>query len=379
MLTPQEVSSRSFTKAVMGGYNMAMVDEFLDELTDDYTALFKENAALKAKMKVLVEKVEEYRATEDSMRATLLTAQRMADTIIREAEVKRDEMLAAAKTGARIGMANKEAIITAGDWIYDELKKSGGQLIPVDSEHSAIFQCLAASGAARADGCDGSSIVKRILLTASGGPFFGWDRAQLENVTPEAALAHPTWKMGPKITIDCATLMNKGFEVIEAVRLFGVSVDQVEVLVHRQSIIHSMVEYIDNTVIAQLGAPDMRSCIRYAASYPTRTWVGGKGLDFAALHSLTFDAPDTNTFPLLDAARDAIRRGGVAPTALVAADEEAVASFLRSEISLNTMAESVMEAMAMTADSTPSCVEDIYEAEQTARKTTRLILQKYTR
>lgn len=287
--------------------------------------------------------------------------------------------IAAAKTGARIGMANKEAIITAGDWIYDELQKSGGQLIPVDSEHSAIFQCLAASGAARTDGCDGSSIVKRILLTASGGPFFGWDRAQLENVTSEAALAHPTWKMGPKITIDCATLMNKGFEVIEAVRLFGVSVDQVEVLVHRQSIIHSMVEYIDNTVIAQLGAPDMRSCIRYAASYPTRAWVGGKGLDFAVLHSLTFDAPDTNTFPLLDAARDAIRRGGIAPTALVAADEEAVASFLRGEISLNTLAESVMEAMAMTADSTPSCVEDIYEAERTARKTTHLILQKYTR
>ena len=276
--------------------------------------------------------------------------------------------ISAAKTGARIGMANKEAIITAGDWIYDELKKSGGQLIPVDSEHSAIFQCLAASGAARADGCDGSSIVKRILLTASGGPFFGWDRERLENVT-----------MGPKITIDCATLMNKGFEVIEAVRLFGVSVDQVEVLVHRQSIIHSMVEYIDNTVIAQLGAPDMRSCIRYAASYPTRAWVGGKGLDFAALHSLTFDAPDTNTFPLLDAARDAIRRGGVAPTALVAADEEAVAAFLRGDISLNTLAESVMEAMAMTADSTPSCVEDIYEAERTARKTTRLILEKYTR
>ena len=287
--------------------------------------------------------------------------------------------IAAAKTGARIGMANKEAIITAGNWIYDELKKSGGQLIPVDSEHSAIFQCLAASGAARADGCGGSSIVKRILLTASGGPFFGWDKARLESVTPEAALAHPTWKMGPKITIDCATLMNKGFEVIEAVRLFGVSVDQVDVLVHRQSIIHSMVEYIDNTVIAQLGAPDMRSCIRYAASYPSRAWVDGDGLDFAALHSLTFDAPDTDTFPLLNAARDAIRRDGIAPTALVAADEEAVAAFLRGEISLNSMADAVMEVMAQTADFVPICVEDIYEAERAAREATRRILEKYTR
>jgi 1-deoxy-D-xylulose-5-phosphate reductoisomerase len=276
-------------------------------------------------------------------------------------------------------MANKEAIITAGNWIYDELKKSGGQLIPVDSEHSAIFQCLAASGAARADGCGGSSIVKRILLTASGGPFFGWDKARLESVTPEAALAHPTWKMGPKITIDCATLMNKGFEVIEAVRLFGVSVDQVDVLVHRQSIIHSMVEYIDNTVIAQLGAPDMRSCIRYAASYPSRAWVDGDGLDFAALHSLTFDAPDTDTFPLLNAARDAIRRDGIAPTALVAADEEAVAAFLRGDISLNSMADAVMEVMDRTADFVPICVEDIYEAERAAREATRRILEKYTR
>lgn len=287
--------------------------------------------------------------------------------------------IAAAKTGARIGMANKEAIITAGNWIYDELKKSGGQLIPVDSEHSAIFQCLAAAGAARADGCDGSSIVKRILLTASGGPFFGWNRERLEGVTPKDALAHPTWKMGPKITIDCATLMNKGFEVIEAVRLFGVSVDQVDVLIHRQSIIHSMVEYIDNTVIAQLGAPDMRSCIRYAASYPTRAWVDGQGLDFAALHSLTFDAPDTDTFPLLDAARNAIRRDGIAPTALVAADEEAVDAFLKGHISLNTMADAVLETMNKTVDSAPSCVADIYEAERAARETARSILKKYTR
>ena len=287
--------------------------------------------------------------------------------------------IAAAKTGARIGMANKEAIITAGNWIYDELKKNGGQLIPVDSEHSAIFQCLAASGAARADGCDGSSIVKRILLTASGGPFFGWDRERLEGVTPEAALAHPTWKMGPKITVDCATLMNKGCEVIEAVRLFGVSVDQVDVLVHRQSIIHSMVEYIDNTVIAQLGAPDMRSCIRYAASYPTRAWVDGEGLNFAALHSLTFDAPDTETFPLLDVARNAIRRDGIAPTALVAADEEAVDAFLKGNISLNTMADAVMETMERTVDSIPTCLEAIYEAESAARKMARNILKKYAR
>jgi len=287
--------------------------------------------------------------------------------------------ITAAKTGARIGMANKEAIIVAGDWIYDALRKSGGQLIPVDSEHSAIFQCLAASGAAQPGDRGGSSIVRRILLTASGGPFFGWDKEKLENVTPADALAHPTWKMGPKITIDCATLMNKGFEVIEAVRLFGVSVDQIDVLVHRQSIIHSMVEYIDNTVIAQLGAPDMRSCIRYAASYPTRTWVDGQGLDFAALHSLTFDAPDTNTFPLLAVARDAIRRDGIDPAVLVAADEEAVDAFLRGEVSLNALADAVIETVERTAHRTAEDIGDIYEAQRIAREDTRRILRKYMR
>ncbi len=287
--------------------------------------------------------------------------------------------ITAAKTGARIGMANKEAIIVAGDWIYDALWKSGGQLIPVDSEHSAIFQCLAASGAAQPGDRGGSSIVRRILLTASGGPFFGWDKEKLESVTPADALAHPTWKMGPKITIDCATLMNKGFEVIEAVRLFGVSVDQIDVLVHRQSIIHSMVEYIDNTVIAQLGAPDMRSCIRYAASYPTRTWVDGQGLDFAALHSLTFDAPDTNTFPLLAVAREAIRRDGVDPAVLVAADEEAVDAFLRGEVSLNALADAVIETVERTAHRGAESVGDIYEVQRIAREDTRRILQKYMR
>lgn len=287
--------------------------------------------------------------------------------------------ITAAKTGARIGMANKEAIIVAGDWIYDALRKSGGQLIPVDSEHSAIFQCLAASGAAQPGDRGGSSIVRRILLTASGGPFFGWDKEKLENVTPADALAHPTWKMGPKITIDCATLMNKGFEVIEAVRLFGVSVDQIDVLVHRQSIIHSMVEYIDNTVIAQLGAPDMRSCIRYAASYPTRTWVDGQGLDFAALHSLTFDAPDTNTFPLLAVAREAIRRDGIDPAVLVAADEEAVDAFLRGEVSLNALADAVIETVERTAHRAAEDIGDIYEAQRIAREDTRRILRKYMR
>ncbi len=282
--------------------------------------------------------------------------------------------LAAASTGARIGMANKEAIIAAGDRIYDALRRSGGEMIPVDSEHSAIFQCLCAAGAASPRGDGSSALVKRILLTASGGPFFGWDRERLSRVTPADALAHPTWKMGRKITIDSATLMNKGFEVMEAVRLFGVPVEKIEVLVHRQSIIHSMVEYIDNSVIAQLAAPDMRGCIRYAATHPTRALCDEAGLDFAKLHMLTFDKPDTEAFPLLACVRDVIRRGGIVPTALIAADEEAVAAFIDGRITFTGIADVVAQTLAETPDVLPAEIADYYEAEAAARERARRIL-----
>ncbi len=284
--------------------------------------------------------------------------------------------LAAARTGARIGMANKEAIIAAGDKIYEALRASGGELIPVDSEHSAIFQCLAASRAASATGDGDPSVIRRILLTASGGPFFGRTREELARVTPEEALRHPTWKMGQKITVDSATLMNKGFEVIEAWRLFGVAYEQIEVLIHRQSIIHSMVEYIDNTVIAQLGLPDMRSCIRYAVSHPERAQVAGERLDFTQLHSLTFDQPDLAAFPLLGCVGDVIHRGGIVPTALIAADEEAVAAFIRGEIGFGQIADTVMETLAVTEDAPVRDVADIYAAEAAARNRAKEILLK---
>lgn len=285
--------------------------------------------------------------------------------------------MAAARSGARIGMANKEAIIAAGDRMYEEMQKSGGELIPVDSEHSAIFQCLASSKAASVSGNGDPSVIRRILLTASGGPFFGKGRAELQKVTREEALRHPTWQMGPKITVDSATLMNKGFEVIEACRLFGVSHEKVEVLIHRQSIIHSMVEYIDNTVLAQMGLPDMRSCIRYAVSYPDRTDVSAAGVDFVKLSSLTFDRPDTDAFPLLGVARDVIRRGGVVPTALIAADEEAVAAFIAGRISFTQISDVVLETLARTKDARAESIADIYEAEAEARALAAAVLRKY--
>jgi len=284
--------------------------------------------------------------------------------------------LAAADTGARIAMANKEALISLGHLIYDRLARSGGELIPVDSEHSAIFQCLCASGAASPKAPADSSRVRRILLTASGGPFFGQAREELESVTPEMALAHPTWKMGAKITIDCATLMNKGFELIEACRLFNVEPDRVEVLIHRQSIIHSMVEYTDGAVIAELSYPDMRDCVRYALAYPDRAPFGGEPLDFIKLQTLTFHAPDRKAFPLLAAAERAWYMGGTIPAALIAADEEAVSAFIQKKLSFNGISDVVSETIERCSRTPADSPEAVFFAEAEARSIAREIICK---
>ena len=267
---------------------------------------------------------------------------------------------AAAESGKRVAMANKEAIIAAGDLIFDRIRASGGDFIPVDSEHSAVFRCL--------EGRASAANLKKVLLTASGGPFFGRTADELRSVTPEEALAHPTWKMGPKITIDSATLMNKGFEIIEAVRLFGVPEDRVDVVVHRQSIIHSMVEYTDNTVIAQLSYPDMRDCIRYAATAPYTANVVSQGLDFAKLATLTFAAPDPEAFPLLDAARQSVRIGGTAPVSLIAADEEAVAAFLAKKTGFTEISSLVLETLGRVDVSYEISEESISEAARQAHE-----------
>lgn len=267
---------------------------------------------------------------------------------------------AAADSGKRVAMANKEAIIAAGDLIFDRIRVSGGDFIPVDSEHSAVFRCL--------EGRTGTSDLRKILLTASGGPFFGRTADALRSVTPEEALAHPTWKMGAKITVDSATLMNKGFEIIEAVRLFGVPEDRVDVVIHRQSIIHSMVEYTDNTILAELSHPDMRDCIRYAVTAPHTAKVDTPGLDFAKLATLTFAAPDTTAFPLLDTARQAIRIGGTAPVSLIAADEEAVAAFLAKKIGFTEISSLVLETLGKIDVSYDITEASISEAARKARE-----------
>ncbi len=276
--------------------------------------------------------------------------------------------LAASESGKRVAMANKEAIISVGDIICDKLEKYHGEMIPVDSEHSAIYRCLS--------GHADTSEVKKILLTASGGPFLGYTKEELSKVTVEKALEHPTWKMGRKITVDSATLMNKGFEIIEAVRLFGVTENKIEVLIHPQSIIHSMVEYNDNTVIAQMGRPDMRDCVRYAMTAPKISSVIGEGLDFAKIGSLIFSSPDTEAFPLLEAARTAINMGGCAPTALIAADEEAVDAFLKKQIGFTDISSLVIETLENLDVSYDMSIEAVAESDKAAREMCRAGIAK---
>ncbi len=277
------------------------------------------------------------------------------NSIIGEAGLK--PTLAVIDSGARLALANKESLVVAGDIVMARAREKNVDILPVDSEHSAIFQCLKSGKREE---------VKKILLTASGGPFFGYTVDMLKNITVEQALAHPTWKMGAKITIDSATLMNKGFEVIEAVHLFGVPADKIEVLIHRESIIHSAVEYIDNSVIAQLSVPDMRLCAQYALTYPERTSAVIDELDLTRLATLSFAKPDYDTFSLLACAIAAISKGGALPAVLNAANEVAVAAFLSRRLSFYGICETVTEVVErLSAASRVSSLEDIlaYDAE----------------
>ena len=226
-------------------------------------------------------------------------------------------------TRSRLALANKESLVMAGDIIMRKASEAGTKILPVDSEHCAIFQCLEGRG---------DNAFKSIIITASGGPFYGYSRDQLTNITVEKALAHPTWKMGRKITVDSATLMNKGFEVIEAARLFGATADQINVVIHRESIIHSMVEYADNSVIAQLSVPDMRLCVQYAVTYPEREDAVISRLDLATIGMLRFGTPDLTSFPLLKFAYDCLSEGEAMPAVLNAANEVAVDAFLNHKI-----------------------------------------------
>ena len=267
--------------------------------------------------------------------------------------------LAVIDSGKRLALANKESLVIAGDIVMAAARDKNVEIIPVDSEHSAIFQSLKSGKREE---------IKRIILTASGGPFFGKTREQLESVTLADTLAHPTWKMGKKITVDSATLMNKAFEVIEAVHLFGVTADKIDVTVHRESILHSAVEYIDNSIIAELSVPDMRMCVQYAVDYPDRCPSASASLDLFALGALTFKRPDREAFPFLDLAREAITLGGAMPAVMNAADEVAVDLFLRERISFTDIFRIVTDTFAaMTDVAGVHSLEGIIAADREAR------------
>ena len=268
--------------------------------------------------------------------------------------------LAAIRAGKRIGLANKETLVCAGELVMAEAKKYGTEIIPVDSEHSAIFQCLMGSNDPRE--------IKRIILTCSGGPFFGMSREQLRRVTKADALRHPNWKMGEKITIDCATLMNKGLEVIEAMRLYDLPLEQVDVVIHRQSIVHSMVEFVDGAVMAQMGTPDMRLPIQLAMTYPDRLDCVVEPLDLLSCGDLSFKAPDMESFPCLQLARDCAKTGGTACPVMNGANEEAVALFLRDQISFYDIYDLVSRAVDTVPFIQDPTLEEILESDRLARQ-----------
>ena len=267
--------------------------------------------------------------------------------------------LAAIRAGKRIGLANKETLVCAGEIVMAEAERWGAEIIPVDSEHSAIFQCLM--------GCGDRREVRRLILTCSGGPFFGMTRSQLEKVTKADALKHPNWKMGAKITVDCATLMNKGLEVIEAMRLYRMPLDQVDVVIHRQSIVHSLVEFVDGAVMAQLGTPDMRLPIQLAMTYPERVSCVVEPLELTRCGALTFDQPDADNFPCLPLARACAKAGGTACPVMNGANEEAVALFLEDKIGFYDIYDRVASAVDAVPFVAEPTLEQILEADRLAR------------
>lgn len=274
--------------------------------------------------------------------------------------------LAAADAGKRILLANKESLVLAGELLTRRAAAAGAEIIPIDSEHSAIFQCLRSRDASL-----DQAGVRRILLTASGGPFRGRSRAELAEVTPAQAVAHPKWSMGPKISVDSATLMNKGLEVIEAHHLFNIPGERIDVLVHPQSLVHSLVEFVDGSTLAQLGLPDMRTTLAVGLGWPQRIDAGVGGLDLLAQGRLDFEAPDTEAFPCLGLAWQAMAAGGTAPAILNAANEVAVSAFLQGRIAFLAIPSLVDNALSTLPAASADTLEGLLAADQRARQLTQ--------
>ena len=321
-------------------------------------AMADENAAKDLKVKLSDTDITVYSGVEGICEMVERSkAKAVVNSIIGEAGLL--PTLSTVKSGKKLALANKESLVVAGEIVMAEARKNNVPVVPVDSEHCAIHQCLK---------CGSKNEVKKIILTASGGPFYGKKADEIRDVTIKEVLAHPTWSMGAKITVDSATLMNKGFEVIEAMHLFAVSANNIDVLVHRESIIHSMVEYIDNSIIAQLSVPDMRFCIQYALSYPERIEAVSAPLDLSKTGGLSFGRPDMETFSLLKLAFYAAEKGGALPAVLNAANEVAVEKFLKGQIKFPQITESVTSVIEkMDNAHMLHSLEDILSADKEAR------------
>ncbi len=362
------IGTQSLDVAEMRGYeiialtadrNAKTLEEQIRKWRPKYAALNDEEAAKALKIAVADTDTKVLSGAEG---VAFCAAAEEADTVLNSvvgiAGLK--PTLTAIEEGKDIALANKETLVAGGALVMKRAKEKGVKILPVDSEHSAIFQCL--------EGMNKKDELKSIILTASGGPFFGKKREELQNITVAEALKHPNWSMGAKITVDSATMMNKGLELIEAVWLFDVSPDMIDIVVHRESIIHSLIEYNDNSVIAQLGVPDMRIPIQYALTYPERYPSPVKKLNLWDFQNLTFFKPDYETFSCLNICRDAIRKGGLYPCAANGANERANALFREGKIGFLQIAELVEKATEKTVNKAVYTLDDVLEADKYARE-----------
>ncbi len=362
------IGTQSLDVSEMRGYeiialtadrNAKALEEQIRKWKPKYAALNDETAAKALKIAVADMDTKVFSGAEG---VCFCAAAEEADTVLNSvvgiAGLK--PTLTAIEQGKDIALANKETLVAGGALVMKRAKEKGVKILPVDSEHSAIFQCL--------EGMNKKEELKSIILTASGGPFFGRKREELENITVEQALKHPNWSMGAKITVDSATMMNKGLELIEAVWLFDVEPHMIDIVVHRESIIHSLIEYTDNSVIAQLGVPDMRIPIQYALTYPERYPSPVKKLNLWDFQNLTFYKPDYETFACLDICRKAIKKGGLYPCAANGANERANALFREGKIGFLQIAELVQSATEKTANKNDYTLEDVLQADKYARE-----------
>lgn len=351
--------------AITGNRNAALLEAQAREFSPEYVCAADDKTANELKIKLADTGIKVLGGSESvEFAASLPGSDTVVVAVVGMAGIK--PTLCAIKEQKRVALANKETLVAAGNIIKQFEGKYGKRIIPVDSEHSAIFQSML--------GMNDKREIKRIILTASGGTFYGKKLHELKDITPEQALHNPNWDMGAKVTIDSSTLVNKGLEMIEAKWLFDVEIDRIKVLIHRQSVLHSAVEFTDNAVIAQLGAPDMRLPIQFALTYPARRPMSGNELDFTKYSSLTFEEPDIETFYALELAKQAGREGGTLAAVFNGADEAAVELFRKGEISYPEITEAIAYAMEMHKNTADPTLDEIYSADREAKA---LVSQRY--